>query len=161
MATTTLARQVGQGLQTIAHTAEPRDINQSSGRLTYVEVTGSTREAIVSVLSERIQLMDSALQQFPALRKILADAERPDADVELVREIAELHDLVQLEEDGYQALRAQLMELMIQVNPEDAWLWEPGNLAAFREAKAEVEAGRVKHYDSGEAFLADLEDRAG
>lgn len=48
----------------------------------------------------------------------------------------------------------------IDIDPDQAWFWTPEWQAKEREADADYAAGRTTFYDSDEAFLASLRERA-
>ncbi len=55
--------------------------------------------------------------------------------------LAEIRMRLKRQETNVLAGRDQLVELMIQLNPEDAWAWTPEALADLREAKADAAVG--------------------
>jgi seryl-tRNA synthetase len=132
-----------------------------------LRTTKSSREILITQISDLIEIIDGALAESIALKERINTVAtqlpntRPEDAPRISQEVEELWTTRQDQEAVLQADRLQLMDIMIRLNPEDAWLWEPENLAALRQAKADVAAGRVTHYDSGEEFLAALEARAG
>jgi hypothetical protein len=44
------------------------------------------------------------------------------------------------------------------VTDDQTWFWTPEWQAGEREADADVAAGRVEHFEDGEAFVASLRD---
>ena len=157
----TLQRTVSAEWHGIAQIAR-----QIGSFLKALPTTKSSREALITQISDLIDVIDGALAENGALKERINTMAtqipdiRPEDATLITHEVEELRTIRQDQEAVLHADRLQLMDLMIRLNPEDAWLWEPENLAALRRAKANVAAGRVTHYDSGEAFLAALEARA-
>jgi hypothetical protein len=98
--------------------------------------------------------------QLSALSATIAEMDPAVVDQYLAR-LAEIRKRLQNQETIVLTCREQLLDLMFELNPEDAWVWTPEALADIREAKADAAAGRGTFYESGEAFLAALESRAG
>ncbi len=126
-----------------------------------------SRPSMISRIARGIDLVDAIFDQGKQLNtqlNALADAiaEMDPAVIDQYSpRLTEIGRRLQEQETIVLACRDQLVEIMTQINPEDAWAWTPQALADLREAKADAAAGRGTFYESGEAFLASLESRAG
>jgi hypothetical protein len=57
------------------------------------------------------------------------------------------------------SVRAQALDLMQRLNPDQAWFWTEEWQAGEREADAEIAAGHTTFYASTDDFLAALDKR--
>jgi hypothetical protein len=130
---------------------------------------GSTppRPALITRIARGIDFVDTIFAegkhmstQLATLSAEIAEMDPAVVDQYVVRR-AETRKRLQEQETIVLTCRDQLLDLMIELNPEDAWAWTPKALADLREAKADAAAGRGTFYESGEAFLAALESRVG
>ncbi len=62
---------------------------------------------------------------------------------------------VSITEDGSILLRRR-----VEIDPDQAWFWTPAWQARVQEGLADAAAGRTTHHESGEAFLASLDEQA-
>jgi ABC-type transporter Mla subunit MlaD len=119
--------------------------------------------ALITQLSDLIDNVDQVLAENLArkdqIEAVAAQiAQLPLEEVDRFSEsIADARRALRDQEMVLRAQRLQMMDAMIQINPEDAWVYEPDNLAALRAAEADVAAGRVTRYESDEEFFAGLD----
>ena len=119
-------------------------------------------ESAVTRLSALIDAMDATLVRITTIQERIDAVEADVAEVGLENAAARLAALADMRNQVlYQrtivlAHREQAMDLMIQVNPEDAWVWESENLDSLRRARAEIAAGHTTFYESGATFEAAL-----
>ncbi|MGH9062576.1 MAG: hypothetical protein ACRDZQ_08030 [Acidimicrobiales bacterium] len=71
---------------------------------------------------------------------------------------ADLHRLVDALPDESVEGAGLLLEgvLRHQVDPDQAWVWTAEWQDQIRSSLADLAAGRTRHFDSGDAFLASL-----
>ena len=71
---------------------------------------------------------------------------------------AELYHLVDELPDDAVAGTAVLLKRIAhrQLDPDQAWVWSDEWQEQLRESVADLKAGRTRHFDSGEDFLATL-----
>ena len=117
-------------------------ISHLSALIDFIDQTSAsihaTSQAVEELIAKVAALPPDEAEQF---QEALAELRRSQADKERV----------------IRSHRLQVMDYMIQVNPEDAWVYEPENLATLHRAMADADAGRVTRYHSDEDFLAALE----
>lgn len=131
-------------------------------------------EHIIDLVSTAIETIDDQLANNASIQKRVGDANtfvkslrvqgviaagtatRPENPL---REVQEAEASLRFQQRLLLNSRAHLMSIMIKMNPEDAWAWEPDQLAAIRTGRDSAGIG-ASFYESGDAFLASLDARA-
>ena len=131
-----------------------------------------TREMVITRLGDLIEVVDTALTRGARFQTEATELEQRASSIDpvvvptfdavgVLQVIVEVRESPKDQETVLTAYREQMMDLMIQVNPEDAWIYERENLASLHQAQADADAGLGTFYESGDEFLAALEARVG
>jgi len=130
---------------------------------------------LATTMHEQLAMREARLRMVPANERPVsprtrARVERWEADLQAaadtirwaddaIEQLAGMEDAAERERllALVRSTRAQALDVMRQLNPDQAWFWTEEWQRKEREADADEAAGRTTFYASGEEFLAALD----
>lgn len=158
---------VDLGLQQRTISAEWQGIAQTAEQIRALfRVRRETKPAIEIVVTRLAALLDdidATLERITmiqgridAMEVAIAESGLESAPAQLAV-LTDMRNQVLYQKTIELANREQAMDLMIQVSPEDAWVYERENLAALHKGIADADAGRTHGPFTDDEFLTHLE----